>query len=173
MGCAVLSRSIYTCYLLFGQLLYGLKNSIMPIFTVRKVMFSQASVILSTGGSGRHPQGRPPSGQTPPPGQTPPRQTPPGDAPWADTPRRRPLQWTHPTGMRSSLRLHGLQSSLNSLFLISHRCEWTFRWKLVSDFQWFCCTFCIWKHKLCSLLLSLLSEFFYVNFIWSLLCSER
>ena len=76
-----------------------------------KVMFSQASVILSTGGgcltdtplSGRHPQDRHPlSGRHPllwtewqmlwkhylAPGKTPPRQTPPGKTPpWADTPR--------------------------------------------------------------------------------------
>ena len=84
----------------------------VEIFTVRnsscgKVMFSQASVILSTGGSGRHPPDTPwadtpwadiPSGQTPSgqtsllgrhslpgadtlPGQTTPRQTPPGRRP--------------------------------------------------------------------------------------------
>ena len=74
-------------------------------FHCGKVMFSQASVILSTGGwgcltlPGQTPPGRtpprqtphygqiPPPRQTPPPGQTPPGRHPPGrHFPWAGTP---------------------------------------------------------------------------------------
>ena len=71
---------------------FACHDHFIEIFTVRnsscgKVMFSQASVILSTGG-GVHPPGQtPPLGRHPPPPADnrsciqPPRQTP----PWADT----------------------------------------------------------------------------------------
>ena len=61
-----------------------------------KVMFSQASVILTWGVSGRHPPGQTPPRQTPSPGQTHPHgQThTPGQTPT-------PADGTHPTGMHS------------------------------------------------------------------------
>ena len=76
--------------------------------------------------SGRHPlQADPPLGRHPLPGRHPPRQT----LLQADTSQETAtaVDGMHPTGMHSSLRLHGLQSSRNSSHLINHRCEWTFR----------------------------------------------
>ena len=82
-----------------------------------KVMFSQVSVILSTGGKvythwktlplGRHPQADTPLRQTPPRQTSPSRQTP---LPIRQTPRRQTppphetataVDGTHPTGMHS------------------------------------------------------------------------
>ena len=88
-----------------------------------KVMFLQASVILSTGGSvsvhagipppkSRPPKSRPPLEQTPP-GADPPRADPPGSRhPPEQTPRKQTPAYsqrvagTHPTGMHSCTECH-------------------------------------------------------------------
>ena len=66
-----------------------------PQHSCGKFMFSQASVILFTGGGTRMHLGRHPPGQTPPMGRHPP----------GPTPARRPLQWMHPTGMHSCIMM--------------------------------------------------------------------
>ena len=76
-----------------------------------KIMFSQASIILFTGGCGRHPPEQTPRGQKPSWADTPWAETTLGRYPtWTDTPSRvdnpppkmaTAAHGTHPTGMHS------------------------------------------------------------------------
>ena len=107
----------------FWEIHHVFFNFYRPQHSCDKVMFSQASAILSTGGGGvwqtppgRHPSGRHPPGQTspgrhPPPIQTPPLgRHPPGRHPpaqcmlgYTPPPVATAADVTHPTGMHSCL----------------------------------------------------------------------
>ena len=77
-------------------------------------MFSQASVILLTGGVSQHALGHKSPRQTPPP---PGQKHPPGRHPWADIPRQTPTPGRYPPPQRPLLRTVPIPTGMHPCYL--------------------------------------------------------